>query len=85
MHLMIMESMEPFGDRRGDVQASMICSTIANTQRTKKSDKVWGPNDFMPKWDRPPVKEQTVDEQVEMLTLLQEFQNASVKNKALAN
>ena len=71
---MVYESIEPFGDRRGDIQAGMICALLANLNRTKESDKLYGPMDFIPKWEEPPVKQQTVEEQVNIMQLIQAMQ-----------
>lgn len=44
--------LEPFGVERGDVQAGIVASTIANVNRDrKKRAKPYTPNDFMPKFD----------------------------------
>ena len=39
-------SLEPFGQVRGDLQAGIVASTVANLFRTKKGDKVYKPGDF---------------------------------------
>lgn len=45
---------EPFGDVRGDLQAGIVASTLANIHRDqKKRPKPYGPEEFMPKFDRP--------------------------------
>ncbi|MBI0294508.1 DUF4035 domain-containing protein [Streptomyces sp. PRKS01-29] len=41
----------PLDGRRGDVQAAIIASTVANSQRSK--GRALLPKDFIPKWDRP--------------------------------
>lgn len=40
---------EPFGPFAQFWMAGMVASTLANLHRTKKSDKVYSPEDFMPK------------------------------------
>ncbi len=76
MNFMVYESIEPFHDRRGDIQAGMICSILANVNRTKKSDKVYSPMDFVPKWDAEPPKPQTADQQLAMMRMIQGMQAA---------
>ncbi|MGH7341914.1 MAG: phage tail assembly protein T [Candidatus Rokuibacteriota bacterium] len=41
----------PLGAERGDVQAAIVASTIANVNRGKKSRRFM-PKDFIPRWDR---------------------------------
>lgn len=43
-------SLEPIGYTRGDLQAGIIASTIANVNR-KKGTKPFKPQDFMPQFD----------------------------------
>jgi len=73
---MVYESIEPFGDRRRDFQFAQVMSLMLNLNRTKKSDKMWSPADVMPKWDAPPPKPQTREEQFQMMKLFQGFQEA---------
>lgn len=45
---------EPFGDVRGDLQAGIVASTLANVYRDrKKKPKPYNPEEFMPKFERP--------------------------------
>ena len=77
MNFMVYESIEPFHDRRGDIQTGMICSILANINRTKRSDKLYNPMDFVPKWDAEPVKQpQTPQQQFAMMKMIQGFQEA---------
>ena len=41
----------PIGPDRGDIQAAIVASTVANANRGKKGRKLT-PADFIPKWDR---------------------------------
>lgn len=76
---MAYEQLEPFGDRRGDFQAGMICAATYNQHRTKPADRVFNPTDFIPQWDPSPERPpQTIDEQLEMMLLIQKVQNASI-------
>lgn len=44
--------LEPFGSERGDIQAGIVASTVANVNRdSKKRRKPYRPDDFMPKFD----------------------------------
>jgi hypothetical protein len=48
--------LDPFGNERNDLHSGIIASTVVNSQRTKKSDKVYVPKDFMPDYDREPIE-----------------------------
>lgn len=44
---------EPWGDTRGDVQAALLASILANAHRdVKKHPHPYGLKDFLPKWWR---------------------------------
>ena len=61
--------LEPFGAPAGFWQAGVVASTIANVNRTKKSQKAFSPEDFMPQnltSQSEPVEPQDVGEQVIM-------------------
>lgn len=63
--------LEPFGwDRLGNYFGT-IAATIANTQRTKASSKVWTWKDFFPK-PYEEARHQTVDEQIAIVEILNE-------------
>ena len=81
----IYESIEPFGDRRRDLQTAQLMALLFNLQRTKNTDKISKPADWMPDWDAEPKKPQTADEQLDMMRMLASAQNALVKNRELAN
>ena len=58
--------LEPFGAPAGFWQAGVIASTLANVNRTKKSQKALNPEDFMPRdltSQSEPVETQDVGEQ----------------------
>ena len=44
-------SIEPFGDRRADLRAGVISSTIANSMVTRKGKPPFKPSDFMLDFD----------------------------------
>ena len=57
MEWQIYYSLEPFGEEKADWRMGMICATILNSNRISKQDKVWKPEDFMPKfYDTKPTK-----------------------------
>lgn len=79
---MLLEQLEPFGDRRGDIQAGIVAAMIANSNRTKKSDRVFKPLDFVPDWESAPTpaRVQTPEQQLNTMYLLQKIQNAQIAN-----
>jgi hypothetical protein len=72
---MAYECLEPFGGRRGDVQAGIVAATIANANRSKNA-KPFSPADFIPEWEAEPVEQQSPEQQLAMIQLLQAGQNA---------
>ena len=54
---------EPFGGERGDLQAGIVASTVANVNRDpKKKRKPYEPGDFMPEfWKGQAVKKDPGD------------------------
>lgn len=56
----VYEQIEPFGDLRGDLQAGIIASTVANISG-KKLEKNMAPKDFMPFFQEKP-RQQTPEE-----------------------
>ena len=51
-------AISPIDDARGDLQAGIVASLIANVNRSEKT-AAFKPMDFMPYIDRPEVKEQS--------------------------
>jgi len=45
----------------------MICAVIANTVRTKKRQRAWTPDDFMPKEERKVMTNQQMFAQVQAI------------------
>lgn len=78
---MLFERMEPFGDRRHDLQAGIIAATIANVNRGKDTE-AYVPSDFMLPWDPVPEVVQTQQQQLEMMLFLQAAQNARLEANA---
>lgn len=52
----------PFGDLRGDLQAGVVASIVANVNRGKGS-KAYGPADFMPEFNAPRATPDSIIEQ----------------------
>lgn len=67
-------SIEPFGSVRGDLQAGIVASTVANVNRDPaKRSEPFSPLDFMPKWDEvtePEKPRQTWEQQLAMAEAL---------------
>jgi hypothetical protein len=64
---MVYAELEPFGSSAQFWQSGVVASTIANVNRTKKSQKAFSPEDFMPstmKEEDEPQEPQDVTEQV---------------------
>lgn len=59
---MVYEQVEPFGDRRGDFQAALICMTLANRLRNK-DEQPFKMQDFLLDFERARA-EQTMEEQI---------------------
>lgn len=73
---MILEKIEPFGDRRADVLAGLIRETIVNVNRKKPI-----PHDkFIPKWETEPRRQTPVDH-LRFIRLVQTVQNNIVANQ----
>jgi hypothetical protein len=74
------EQLEPFGDRRGDIQVAMLASVIANIYRdSRRRAQPYGINDFLLEWEsRPPVR-QTAAQQLEIMRAIQRAQNAAIE------
>lgn len=60
------DKLDPIGNQRGDLQAGIIASTVANSVMAvlnsfskRKSRKTFSPGDFMPKFKRPTTIEET--------------------------
>ncbi len=59
------DQVEPFGDRRGDLQAGVVAATVANVNRAKGA-RAYNVTDFVPEYGR---KDEEVD--AEALTMQQ--------------
>ena len=63
-------SLEPWGTEVEDWRAAMIAATVANGYRDpKRRRKPYEPKDFMPRYEVPEAKEQTVEEQTHILKM----------------
>lgn len=38
---------EPWGEERDDLRAGVVASAVYNVNRSKRTDKVWNPSDFL--------------------------------------
>lgn len=65
----------PFGPERGDLQAGIIASTIANVN----SKKTYKANDFMPDFDRKPKQQTMEDMQLQCMKAAGLFKAFSTK------
>ncbi len=64
----------PLGPERGDLQAAIVASVVANVNRDKKKGRAFKPADFMPKFagNRPGAR--TPDEmRTKLLALTRQF------------
>ena len=63
-------SLEPWGTEVEDWRAGLIAATIANANRDpKKRRKLYEPQDFMPRYEKPQVEEQSWEEQARILEM----------------
>jgi len=67
---MVYFNLEPWGTEVEDWRAGMVASTIANVNRDeKKRKKPFEPKDFIPQRAKPPVEEQSPEEQAKILKM----------------
>ncbi|WP_431356911.1 phage tail assembly protein T [Litoribrevibacter albus] len=66
--------MEPWGFQTHDYHVGLVCSTLANLQRTKNV-KPFTPSDFMQKPVKPKPKAQSVESQIALFKKIQSQQN----------
>lgn len=78
---MALESIEPFGDRRADIQAALMAMTYANANRAPNT-KPYPLTDFLPEWEASPQPLQTPEKQADIMMLIQALQNAKVSGNA---
>lgn len=71
---MAYEQIEPFGDRRGDIQAALICQILANIHRSEKRQP-YKLSTFLPDWEPQEVKPQSPDDILNLMLMLQAAQN----------
>lgn len=77
---MIMEQIEPFGDKRGDIQAGLIAQIIANIHRDPNKDP-YQLEDFLPQFEerKKLTPEQSPEDQMAFMLALQAKQNKTVQ------
>lgn len=73
----IYEQIEPFGDRRRDLQTGILAATLYNMWRGK-NDKAKSAKDFMIDWEKTSQREQTPEDHKRIFTLIRDAQNAVV-------
>lgn len=44
-------ALEPWGEKRADLRAGIVSSTVANALCTRSGGGSWQPSDFMPEFD----------------------------------
>ena len=65
------EGLDPWGGWRGDLQAGIVASVVANTMGRRKGQPAFTPQDFLPSFEGPsPRPAQTVEEQMQMARLI---------------
>jgi len=63
--------LDPFGNERGDLQAGIVASMIANVYRDrKKQRKPFAPADFLPVFERKRKRRQTWQQQLQIVEML---------------
>lgn len=74
-------SIEPFGDKRGDIQAGIISQTLANIHRASNA-KPYTVQDFIPQFtERQPMARQSLEEQRTRWRAIVTAQNALVQSR----
>jgi len=67
----VYNTLDPFGEDREDYRAGIVASTVLNASRTNKKDKVWKPEEFIPKFGKEQkVNKQTVEQQLKIVEML---------------
>jgi hypothetical protein len=72
---MLLDRMEPIGERRLDFLAGMLAALIANVNR-KPEAAPFKPSDFIPDWDGPPRRQRSEQTPEEMHAMFLAFKNA---------
>lgn len=67
---MAYDRLEPIGPRRADLNAAIIAASVYNARRTKRSDKVADPKQFMPTYWKPEPEPATAEEMFEQVKAL---------------
>ena len=75
---MLYEQIEPFGGRRGDVQAGIVAAAVCNVFGGRGAQPA-SPLDFMPNWDSAEMQAQSLEEQEKIFDKLTIKQNAIVE------
>src|SRR5262245_1750029 len=62
---LILEAIEPFGERAAYWRSGLICATIANVNRDPKKTLAFKAKDFMPDFSNEQAREMNLDEAFE--------------------
>lgn len=76
------DRLEPIGPRRADLNAAIIAAAVFNARRSKRSDKVADPRDFLPKYWEPPAEPATPEELFEKVKSLNELFGGTFQGEA---
>lgn len=71
--------LEPFGDERGDINAAMICTLVANAMKGK-GGKTYKLSDFMPEFGKE-RKQQSVADMAMAMNVFASMHNMSLKGR----
>lgn len=74
---------EPFGDERGDINAAMICTLVANAMKGK-GGKTYKLADFIPEFGKA-KKEQSLESMRAVMTVFANMHNATMKGSKNGN
>lgn len=74
--------LEPFGEKRADIRAAIIASTVANTARDpKRRRRPFRPSEFMPRFERKKER-QSWEEQLQIVEMFNvAFGGADLRGK----
>lgn len=75
--------LEPFGDERGDINAAMICTLVANAMKGK-GGKTYKLSDFIPEFGKA-RKQQSLESMAAAMNVFANMHNATVKGQKNGN
>lgn len=80
VELVALESIDPWGPARGDVQAAIIAATVANVHGGKRGGRAFDVADFVPQWGR--RRRQTPEEQLTAFRAFAATHNAAMEQRS---